>query len=200
VRIFGTHVQWVPKRTETRFDRQDQVLPREIRILDRASLMRFDMPKAIRRILSTQNRILNSLDKHLYVGTEFLAQATHENPYPTNHFDFNVWNDAQERALYRATRDTGWSGRKYDSSNRSDFFVCHRLIRFRKNQLLLRDDILSQLSGQLSRIGKRFENKFTVEILGTNELPNIERLNELDRKLKREEVGFKEVIDYCYGC
>ncbi|KHJ52109.1 transmembrane protein [Vreelandella venusta] len=198
VRLFGTHIQWVPKRWERHWDRDDEQLPREIRILDAAKVMRFDMPTPLKRVLSAQNRTLAVLDKHQFGEANFHSQATHENPNPTNHFDFRVWRDVQERALYRATRRTGWNGRKYDSTKRSDFFDCHRLIRFRRNQLLLRDDILKQLSGELSRVGKDYNTEFSVEITGTDELPNVAHLNELEVRLAREEVGFNEIIDYCY--
>lgn len=198
VRLFGTHIQWLPKRRERHWDRDDEELPREIRILDAAKVMRFDMPTPINRMLSAQNRTLAVLDKHQFGEVNFHSQATHENPNPTNHFDFRVWRDTQERALYRATRRTGWNGRKYDSTKRSDFFDCHRLIRFRRNQLLLRDDILNQLSGELSRVGKGYKAEFSVEISGTDELPNVAHLNELEVRLASEEVGFNEIIDYCY--
>lgn len=197
-RLFGTHIQWVPKRRERHWDRDDEELPREIRILDAAKVMRFDMPTSIKRMLSAQNRTLAVLDKHQFVGTDFLPQATYENPNPTNHFDFRVWSDTQERALHRATRSTGWNGRKYDSSKRSDFFDCHRLIRFRRNQLLLRDDILNQLSGELSRVGKGYKAEFSVEISGADGLPSVEHLNELEVRLACEEVGFNEIMDYFY--
>ncbi|WP_110342123.1 hypothetical protein [Nitrosomonas sp. Nm84] len=198
VRLFGTHIQWVPKRRERHWDREDEELPREIRILDAAKVMRFDMPISIKRMLSAQNRTLAVLDKHQFGETNFHPQTTHENPNPTNHFDFRVWRDTQERALYRATRSTGWNGRKYDSSKHSDFFDCHRLIRFRRNQLMLRDDILGRLSSELSRVGKGYKAEFSIEISGTDELPSVARLNELEVKLAREEVGFNEIIDYCY--
>lgn len=198
VRLFGTHIQWVPKRRERHWDRDDEELPREIRILDAAKVMRFDMPISIKRMLSAQNKTLAVLDKQQFGDTNFHSQATHENPNPTNHFDFSVWNDTQERALYRATRSTGWNARKYGSSKCSDFFYCHRLIRFRRNQLLLRDNILSQLSSELSRVGKGYKAEFSVEISGTDELPSIAHLNELEVRLAREEMGFKEIIDYCY--
>ena len=42
VRLFGTHIQWVPKRRERHWDRDDEELPREIRILDAAKVMRFE--------------------------------------------------------------------------------------------------------------------------------------------------------------
>ena len=198
VRLFGTHIQWVPKRRERHWDRDDEELPREIRILNAAKVMRFDMPTSIKRMLSAQNRTLAVLDKYLIWETNFLPRATHENPNPTNHFDFRVWRDTQERALDRATRSTGWHGRKYDSSKRSDFFFCHRLIRFRRNQFFLRDDILKQLSAELSRVGKGYNVEFSVEISGTDELPSVAHLNELEVRLAREEVGFKEILDYCY--
>jgi len=63
---------------------------------------------------------------------------------------------------------------------------------------LLRDDILNQLSGELSRVGKNYKAKFSVEISGTDELSSVAYLNELEMRLAREEVGFNEIIDYCY--
>lgn len=197
VHLFGTHIQWVPKRSVRHWDRDDEEVPREIRILDSAKVMRFVMPKAIKRMLSIQNKTLAVIDKHQFGMADFQPQATHENPDPTNHFDFSVWRDTQERALYRSTRATGWNGRQYDSSKRSDFFVCHRLIRFRRNQLVLRDDILSQLNSELSRVGKGYNAEFTVEISGTDELPSVAHLNALEARLTREEAGFTEIIDYC---
>lgn len=198
VQLFGTHIQWVPKRTKRHWDRDDEELPREVRILDPVKIMRFDMPKSIKHMLSAQHRTLAILDKHQFEATDFQPQATHENPNPTNHFDFRVWSDTQERALYRATRGTGWNGRKYDSSKRSDFFDCHRLIRFRRNQLMLRDDILRQLSVELSRVGRGYKDRFSIEISGTEELPSVEHLNELEARLTREDVQFSEIIDYYF--
>ncbi|MBT7307792.1 MAG: hypothetical protein HN842_06215 [Gammaproteobacteria bacterium] len=198
LRLFGTHVQWVPKRRERHWDRDDEELPREIRILDAAKVMRFNMPASIKHILSAQNRTLAVLDKHQYEIANLHPQTTHENPNPTNHFDFHVWKDTQEHVLYRATRSTGWNGRKYDSSKRSDFFDCHRLIRFRRNQLLLRDNILNQLSDEVSRVGKGYKAEFSIKISGTDELPCVTHLNELGMRLAREEVGFNEIMDYCY--
>lgn len=197
--LFGNLIQWVPKRRKRHWDRDDEELSREVRILDEANVIRFDMPTSIKRMLSAQNRTLAILDKHQFGEGNFPSQATHENPNPINHFDFRVWKDTQEHALYRATRRTGWNGRGYDSTKRSDFLYCHRLIRFRRNQLLLRDDILNQLSRELSRVGKGYKEEFSVEISGTDELPNVAHLSELEVRLSREEVGFNEIIDYCYN-
>lgn len=198
--LFGTHIQWVPKRTVRHWDRDDEEVPREIRILASSKVMRFVMPKAIKRVISSQNRILATIDKHQFGATDFQPQATHENPNPVNHFNFSIWRETQERALYRSTRATGWNGRKYDSSKRSVFFDCYRLLRFRRNQLLLRDDILSQLSAELSRVGKDYNADYTVRISGTDELSSVKSLNELEARLTREEAGFTEIIDYCLTC
>ncbi|WP_411818662.1 hypothetical protein [Hyphococcus sp. DH-69] len=197
-RFFGVLIQWVPKRTEQHWDRDNKEIPREIRILDAGKIMRFAMPGTIKRMLSAQNKTLAVLDKHQYEATEFHPQATHENPNPINHFNFGVWRDTQERALYRATRGTGWKGRKFDSTKHSDFFDCHRLIRFRRNQLMLRDDILRQFSSELSRVGKGYNAGYSVEISATDELPSIEHLDELEARLTREEVAFTEIVNYCF--
>lgn len=198
VSFFGMHIQWVPTRTERSWDRDDQEIPRELRILDTGKVMRFELPKSMKRMLAKQNKTLAVLDKYQFGVAYFQSHATHETPHPTSHFDFSLWKDTQKRALYSASRSTGWSGRDYDASKCSDFFICHRLIRFRRNQLMLRDEIMRQLSFELSRVGKSYKAEFSVEISGTNELPSVEHLSELEERLVREEVGFGEIIDYCY--
>lgn len=196
--LFGVIFQWVPKRRERHWDGDDEEIPREIRILDSRKVMHFEMPRAIKRMLYVQNRTLSVLDRHQFSVTDFQVQATHENPNPTNHFDFNNWRDTQDRALYRSTRDTGWSGRKCDSSKHSDFFDCHRLIRFRRNQLVLRDAILHRLSAELTRVGRGYNAQYNIGISGTDELPSVEHLDELRAKLTQEEVGFSEIVDFCF--
>lgn len=193
----GTLIQWLPQGAGTRWNR-DGDSPREIRILDSSRVLSFGMPKAIKRMLRAQNRTLAVIDRHQYRLSAFHPQATHENPNPTNHFDFNAWNDTMDRVFYRATRATGWNGRKYDSSKRSDFFDCHRIIRFRRNQLLLRDDILRQIGTELSKVGAMYKADFEVDVTGSASLTSVKQLNELETRLTREEVGFNEVVDCCF--
>lgn len=196
--ILKLYLQLVPKRRENYWDSSDNEHPRELRIIDRTRLMHFSMPKSIKKILSKQNRALAVLDKHQYDCTRFYSKATHENPNPKNDFDFRVWRDTQERLLYRATRETGWNGRKYDTPKHSDFFVCHRLIRFRRNQLILRDYILEQLGNEFTKVGRKYNADFRVTILPTNALPKVNKLNDLEARLSREEVSFTEVSDFCF--
>lgn len=194
----GRHFQYLPKRIETHWGKQDEELPREIRFLDRTKVLCFWLPKSIKRILLSQNKILAMLDKHQGTSTRFFPQATHENPNPQNYFDFRVWREVEDRVLYRATRKTGWNGRKHDATKRSDFFDCFRRLRFRRNQLILRDALLQQLSDELSRVGRYYESGFRVKISPTDALPSIEELDELTARLSREEVGFSDVIDFCF--
>ncbi|KYZ85004.1 hypothetical protein [Alloalcanivorax xenomutans] len=196
--VFGINMQWVPRRPGSHWDQESEERLREIRVLNKENVLHFKMPMKIRRILCAQNKTLAALDENQDPGLNFYHHATHENPNPVNHFDFSVWNEAQECALYRATKGTGWNGRKYDSSKRSDFFDCHRLIRFRRNQIFLRDDILRQIGGEITRIGRGYDTEFSIRMSASDGLPSIEYLNELEVKLMREEVGFDEVIDYCY--
>jgi hypothetical protein len=197
-RFLTVYFQLVPKRRERHWKSDDEELPREIRILDIDKLMCFDMPSSIKRMLYEQNRTLAALDKHQYDRPEFFPRATHENPTPKNYFDFRVWKDTQERALYRATHDTGWNGRNYDASKRSDFFDCHRLIRFRRNQLILCDHILFQLGNELTRVGRQYKEGFHIAISPTSVLHKVEELNDLETQLSAEEIGFTEVMDFCY--
>lgn len=185
--------QWIPRLKVDQWDQESIDVPREIRILDPSKLMRFETPRSIRRMLEKQNKTLAVIDKHQFTTDIFHSPVSHENPNPVNYFNFNAWKDIQELALYRATNGSGWNGRKYDYTKRSDFFDCLRLIRFRRNQLLLRDAILTQLSGELTKVGKLYGSDFFVEISGTRELSKIEHLNELEARLRREEASFKEV-------
>lgn len=196
--FLGVTFQWVPRHVEGHWDRDPEEKPREVRFLDRHRVLRFKMPKMLRKILRAQNRTLATIDRYQYGLTNFHPQATHEDPNPTTHFDFSVWRDAQDQALYRSTRGTGWNGRKHDGTKRSDFFDCHRLIRFRRNQIILRDDILRQLGSELTRLGQQFDSEYNVGIKATERLPNVEQLDELETRLSGENAAFSEVIDFCY--
>ena len=64
--LFGTHIQWVPKRTVRHWDRDDEEVPREIRILDSSKVMCFVTPRAIKRMLSLQNGTLAVIEHHQF--------------------------------------------------------------------------------------------------------------------------------------
>lgn len=195
--LLGVTFQWVPRHVVRHWDREDEEKPREVRVLDGHKVLRFTMPKNLRRILRVQNRILATIDRHKFETANFHPQATHEVPNPTNYFDFNAWRDNQDQALYRSTRQTGWNGRKYDGSKRSDFFDCHRQIRFRRNQLLLRDNILRQIGSELTKVGRKYDAAYAISIAPTDTLPQVDQLDDLESRLKREEASFTEVIDLC---
>ena len=197
-RFLGLRFQFLPKRIERHWGEEDKELPREIRILDKAKLLHFRLPPLLRKILSSQNKVLATLDKHHGIGTSFFPEVTHENPNPKNFFDFRIWREVEDRALYRATRNTGWNGRKHDSTKRSDFFDCFRLIKFRRNQLILRDSILEQMSDELSRVGRHFKSDFRITITITEALPSIKEIDDLEAKLTREEVDFDKVLEFCF--
>nr|WP_314089548.1 hypothetical protein [uncultured Shinella sp.] len=199
IRVFRSFVQYVPARIEQNGDGTEHVMERELRLLDKRRILFFSWPASIRRKISAQNRLLRTLDKYdSSVALLFQPQVTHDNPNPRTYFDFVQWRRAHDMAFYRATRNTGWNGRKYDSENRSDFFDCHRLIRFRKMQTSLRDSILQQLSSELTRVGRQYNVSFKLNIFATDEITSTRALNDIENKLKREEIGFKEVIDFCY--
>jgi hypothetical protein len=194
----GKYIQFLPQRKNEDWQAADTEIRRELRVIDRSKLLCFQLPKQIRKMIAAQNKVLATIDAHQFSSTRFFSHVTLENPNPINHFDFQAWKSAQDLAIYRATRQTGWHARKWDSSKRSDFFDCHRAIRFRRNQLTVGDSILRQLSQEFTRVGKRFQPNFHLEILPTEFLPSIARLNELEVGLSSEAVSFKEVIDYCY--
>lgn len=197
--FFGVYFQFFPKRHERHLNTVDQEPQREFRILDRSKLMHFRCPRSIKRMLSAQNAILASIDNHENSAADFFPHATHEDPSPQCDFDFRKWRDTQDHALYRATRETGWNCRKYYSSKTSDFFDCHRLIRFRRNQLKLRDGILEQLSSEFTRVGKQYRTGFHFAVTPTNALPSVADLDKLEARLSREEAGLAEVKDFCLG-
>ncbi|HDS5323074.1 TPA: hypothetical protein QHY99_001525 [Klebsiella aerogenes] len=197
-RILNQYIQLVPKRIEKYWERDDEEHVRELRLLDKNKIMYFSMPAIIKKLLSKQNRILTFLDKYQYDNVRFFPKATYEDPSPKNYFDFKVWKNSHDFVLYRATRETGWNGRKYNSPMCSDVFNCHRLLRFRKNQIIFRDNILQQLGQQLTKIGRQFNSKFYIVISGSELLTSLTNLNEVEDRLEREEITFSEIIDFCY--
>lgn len=198
-KILGFVFQYLPKRVEINCGGNHVVHGREIRILDNKRVLLFNWPKSVLKKINAQNRILKSIDQYAYDAViKHTPQPTHENPNPKNYFNFSVWRDIQDYAFFQATKDTGWDGRKSSETKLSDFFVCHRLIRFRKLQIELCNNILSSLSKQLTKIGKQNASDFEINIVLNNDYHSIKKLNELDFSLKSEKVNFSEVIDYCY--
>lgn len=198
--LLNIYIQIVPKRRKERWASDAELLPTELRILDTSKLIRIDLASTTKQLLLEQNRVLAALDKHKHDNTAFYPKATYENPLPQSNFDFRYWVDTQDKALYRATRDTGWTGRKQDSSLRSDFFDCYRLLRFKRNQLILRDSILFKLGEELTRIGKQYNAEFEIVISPTNALPKVGELDKLKEQLSQEKVSFTDIIDFCYEC
>jgi hypothetical protein len=57
---------------------------------------------------------------------------------------------------------------------------------------------LEQLGGELSRAGRFYKSGFHIGISPSKVLPSVRELDELEAKLKLEEVGFSEVSDFCF--
>ncbi|WOI32897.1 hypothetical protein R1T40_18465 [Tritonibacter scottomollicae] len=198
-RFLGLVFQYIPRRVRRHWDRDDELVQREIRFLKRQNLLFFDWKRSIQRKVRYQNRILKTLDRYAHDGgVKHMPRPTHENPNPKNHFDFRVWKEVQDEALFTATRLTGWSRTVSSHTNRSDFFICHRLIRFRKLQVELASHVLDTLSDQLTNIGKQEDVSFQLCIEFSDEYQSIAKLEELERRLEREEVGFGEILNYCF--
>jgi hypothetical protein len=196
--VLGINFQLVPRRFEHPWKSDEELLPRELRILEENKLMRFNICPTINKILSRQNRALGLLDKYKYNNLQFYPQATYEEPSPKNYFDFNYWSKTQHKALHIATRETGWSARNLGESERSVYFDYYRMLRFKRNQLIFRDDILVQIGRELTRIGRKYNEMFTIVISPTNVLPKVEELNDLEEQFSKEKVSFKEITDYYF--
>jgi hypothetical protein len=199
-RLFGMTFQYLPRRQERHLGSVDIILNRELRLLAPSKTLYFNWPNSIRAKIASQNKILSSLDKdHGKTALKFQPQVTHDNPNPRNYFDYKLWRDTQDLALFKATQATGWNGRKYHFDKASDFLHYHRMLKFRRLQLELRDQILAQLSEQLSRAGKRYWQNYNVTFSVSADAPSVSRLDELDVQLSHEKVGFSDVMDYYYN-
>lgn len=198
-RVLWLTFQYLPRRIRRNWDSDDELLRREIRFLKRKQLLLFNWKKSVWKKVRYQNRILKTLDRYVHDGgAKHMPRPTHENPNPKNYFDFSIWKAAQDEALFTATLSTGWSGRASSHPDRSDFFICHRLIRFRKLQVELATHVLDTLSDQLTKIGKQEDENFKLSIRFSDKYQSIAKLDELERRLEREEVDFGEILNYCF--
>lgn len=198
-KFLGLAFQYLPRRVQRNWESEDEFLRREIRILERKRLLIFNWKKSVWKKVRSQNRILKALDRYIYDGVvKHVQRPTYDNPNPKNYFDYRVWKKTQDEALFTATKLTGWSGRVSSHPDRSDFFICHRLIRFRKLQVELGTHVLDSLSIQLTKIGRQEDSNFELSIGFSDEYQSISKLEEFERRLESEEVGFGEIFDYCY--
>lgn len=196
--VLGINFQLVPKRVERSWKSDEKLLPRELRFLEANKLIRFNICHTLDKILSRQNRTLGLLDKYKDSNLQFYPQATYDESSPKIYFDFNYWSKTQNKALHIATRETGWSARNLGESERSVYFDYYRMLRFKRNQLIFRDDILNQIGRELTRIGRQYNKMFTIVISPTSALPKVEELNDLEEQFSKEMVSFKEIRDYYF--
>ena len=198
--LFGMTFQYLPKRKKQYEIGNSTILKRELRLLPSSKILYFAFPNSINRKIKSQNKTLKSLDRNASYDQvhNFFPQVTVENPNYHNHFSLQFWQETKNRALFKSTRLTGWGGRMNNFEKASIFFTCHRLLRFRRLQLEMRDHILTQLSEQLSLAGREYNPNYKITITASDSAPSIAHLDELNDKLSKEEVTFKEVIDYCF--
>lgn len=198
-KFFDVLFQYLPRRITRNWDRDDEHLGREIRFLNRKRVLFFEWPRSVQRKIKSQDRMLRVLDKYAFDGiTKHIAQPTHENPNPKSYFDFSVWRDARDEALFAATKHTGWSGRNTSYPKKSDFFICHRLLRLRRLQVETCIYLLTSLSQQLTSIGKLSSPEFKMQISFNEEFPALVKFDELEKRLMHEEIDFSEVLDFCF--
>ena len=195
---FSILFQYLPRRIKHNWDHDDEQLGREVRFLNPNQVLFFEWPKPVQKKIKAQNRILEILDEYTYAGaSQQVPLPTHKNPNPKNYFDFSVWHKTREEALFEATRHTGWSGRE-TSSSKSDFFICHRMLRFSRLQVETCTHLLEELSKQLTVIGKSIKPDFKIQISFSPEFPSLSKFDELEKGLRNEEVDFSEVLDFCF--
>lgn len=199
MRFLNTYLQWIPKRIERDEYNDSKHLPRELRFFGACNVLRFYIPGPIKSLLSSQNKVLDTIDSHDRTAEKYFFSGSNDGRLnQKTNFEFDYWKKLQDKALFKSTRLTGWGCRAYNHPKKSDFFDCHRLIRLRRNQVNFRDALLSQISSELSRVGKAYKSDFSMTITCTDSLLSYSKLNELEAKLKVESVGFDEISDYCF--
>jgi len=195
-RVFGKYLQYIPRSTNSSSD-PTTIGPREIRLLDSKKALYFQWPKEIRRQISKQAKALSALDRYGSSSVlDFLPNATDDNPNPHSNFNFSEWRTAHDLELYRATSITGWGARKSHDEKASDFFILLRQLRFKKFNTKLRDDILRQLSRELTKVGGNYFHNFRVSIQANEKMPSVAEIEKLEKRLLCEEADFPEVFEY----
>lgn len=105
VHLLGVQIQWVPKRIRRKWDRSDEEVPREIRILSSARVMRFVIPTTIKRMISAQKRTLAVIDKHQFSLTDSKLLATYENPKSVLTISISALGETRKSARCIAPRE-----------------------------------------------------------------------------------------------
>ncbi|WFL76865.1 hypothetical protein P7228_12800 [Altererythrobacter arenosus] len=198
--IGSTLIQVLPERESRRLGLEREILPQEIRVLDRSRLLRIELPADLRRKRKRLMKRLSLLSRISYPDTEKLfPRTTLENPNPKNNlWDFSAFRRNWEIALFQAIRDTGWNARDYYGEEKSDFFTSVWRLRFRKFQAALRIEIIRQLNEQIPPIIRKVNPDFTMTIREQGMLSPAE-LTEMERQLYAGEISFKEVIDSTFN-
>lgn len=102
-------------------------------------------------------------------------------------YDFTYHRKAHQESVAYATRRWGWTGRGMWAEESSEYFTAHRILRFRRAQILLRDHILDQMNTLLHREGI----KVRIVVDG---LPAAEEIDSMLTRLERGTATYADAL------
>ncbi|ASD63133.1 hypothetical protein [Bdellovibrio bacteriovorus] len=110
-----------------------------------------------------------------------------------SYFDFSAFRQAQEVRVLNLTKQSGWQGRTLYDARITEYYFTIRFLRFTYNCFRLREYLIDQLNTilfpQLKKLGS------CIDSISIEGLPKSEDILELQQKLEKGEIGFKEAID-----
>lgn len=150
----------------------------------------FEFPK---RLVGRRGykRLLKSLSytNQIEDSTKMINKYRQDIP---NYYDFISHQKKLEILRWKITNILGWHDRSYYASQTqiTEYFLCERILNFRKSQIIIRDHIIEIIKDMIKRIGKKFGQDVTLEI----EVPiNIIDLENALLRLQKGEFEFDEI-------
>lgn len=110
-----------------------------------------------------------------------------------SYFNFSDFRQAQEVRVLNLTKQSGWQGRTLYDARITEYYFTIRFLRFTYNCFRLREYLIDQLNAillpQLKKLGS------CIDSISIEGLPKPEDILEVQRKLEKGEIGFKEAIE-----
>ncbi|MEW4466322.1 hypothetical protein AB1K62_00640 [Parasphingorhabdus sp. JC815] len=193
-------IQFLPERDNGYFGKDAETYSREIRILNRKSVLCIELPSTLKRFKEKFLKRLQLLSNLANPDTDKLfPPISLENPNPRkNILDFSAFRKNFDIALFQTIRETGWMARNFTGEEKSDFLTSVWRLRFRKFQATLRMEIIRQLNEQIPNIIRQSSPDFEMFIREKG-LLTPDELTNMERQLYAGDISFEEVIDSTFS-
>lgn len=131
-------------------------------------------------------KLLKKISKFSDTGPEFFTRSLMRGEGLKN-YDAKSYDKSKKAYFWSITNELGWSYRESTLEYSTDFYLCHRNMRFNLTQAIIREHIIDEFNKLFSRLNVNA----SIEIKG---LPSSSKIRKIIHRVEKGEVSLSESL------